>query len=200
MSARTGAEITPETVHFNHHIVQTPKITQVDRIHKSTTELTKTIINNPSKNTLKHVNAIIKLRMLLQERKENRQKWPAEPEAIKIYARQPNITSVGAANSEGANKVPPTSHLATISQGDKNDNPHTDPTLSHPRCYLCSHVPHVAASVIIEEPHHVKTFTGPLKFGDPPLSNTSTFETNNQPQSYVPPNYMYDNIDPDSGK
>ena len=44
------------------------------------------------------------------------------------------------------------------------------------------------------------TFTGPRKFGDPPLSNKSTFETNNQPQTYVPPNYAYAIVDPESGK
>ena len=46
----------------------------------------------------------------------------------------------------------------------------------------------------------MKTFTGPRKFGDPPLSNKSTFETNNQPQTYVPPNYAYAIVDPESGK
>ena len=65
---KTGTEITPDTVQFNHHIVQTPKITLADRIHKATTELTKAIRNEPSKNTLEHVDAIIKLRTLQQER------------------------------------------------------------------------------------------------------------------------------------
>ena len=43
------AESTPTTVQFNHHIVQTPKITQADRIHKATTEKTKAIRNEPLK-------------------------------------------------------------------------------------------------------------------------------------------------------
>ena len=120
-------------------------------------ELTKAIRNEQSQNTLKHVYAITKLCTLLKERKQTRQKGPAKTEPIKIYARQLNITSEGAANSEGANKIPP--------------------TLTQPRYYLCYHALHVAASIIIEEPHHVRTFTGPRKFGDPPVSNKSTFET-----------------------
>ena len=137
-------------------------------------ELTKAIENEPSKNTLEHVHAIITLRTILQERKQMRQKGPTEPEPIEINARQPNITSEGATTYEGANKI---------------------------RQYsLCSHVRHVAASFIIEEPHHVNTFTGRKKFGNPPLSNKSTFETNNQPQIYVPPNYAYAIVDPGSGK
>ena len=64
--SKTGAESTPDTVQFNHHIIQTQKITQADRIHKTTTELTKATRNEPSKNTLKHVNAIIKLLTLLK--------------------------------------------------------------------------------------------------------------------------------------
>ena len=43
------------------------KITQADRIHKSTTEWTKVIRNEPSKNNLKHIDTLIKMRMLLQE-------------------------------------------------------------------------------------------------------------------------------------
>ena len=46
----------------------------------------------------------------------------------------------------------------------------------------------------------MKTLTEPRKFGDPPLSEKSTFETNNQPQTYVPPNYSYAIVDPNSGK
>ena len=46
----------------------------------------------------------------------------------------------------------------------------------------------------------MKTFIGLQKFGNPPLSNKSTFETNNQPQIYVPPNYAYAIVDPESGK
>ena len=146
---KTGAESTPNNVQFNHHIFQTPKITQADRIHKATTELTKAVRNEPSKNTLEHIDTIIKMRTLLQERKGNWQKGPAEPEAIKIYTRQPNITSKGSATYEGSNKVPPTSHLPKISQDNENDNPHANPTLSQPWYYLCSHALHVAASVII---------------------------------------------------
>ena len=97
-------------------------------------ELTKAIENEPSKNTLEHVHAIITLRTILQERKQMRQKGPTEPEPIEINARQPNITSEGATTYEGANKI---------------------------RQYsLCSHVRHVVTSFIIEEPHHVNTFTG----------------------------------------
>ena len=113
---------------------------------------------------------------------------------------QPNITSEGASTSEGDNKIPPASHLPIISQYNENNNPQTDPTLSQPRCSLSSHALHVAESAIIEEPHHVKTFTGPRKFSDPPLSNKSTFETNNQPQTYVTPNYVYAIVNPESGK
>ena len=69
VSKKKGAESTLQTVQFNHQIVQKPTITQADRIHKATLELTKSIKNEPSKNTLKHVNAIIKLRTILQERK-----------------------------------------------------------------------------------------------------------------------------------
>ena len=76
VSEITGAERTLDTVQFNHHIVQTPTITQADIIHKATMELTKSIKNEPSKNTLEHVNAIIKLCMLLQERKQIRQNGP----------------------------------------------------------------------------------------------------------------------------
>ena len=64
--SKTGAESTPDTVQFNHHIFRTPKITQAYRIHKATTELTKAIRNEPFKNTLEHVDEIIKLRTLLQ--------------------------------------------------------------------------------------------------------------------------------------
>ena len=46
----------------------------------------------------------------------------------------------------------------------------------------------------------MKTFSGPQNFGNPPLSNKSTFETNNQPQTYAPPNYAYDIVNPESGK
>ena len=73
---KTGAESTTNTIQFNHHIFQTPKITKADRIHKETMELTKAIKNEPSENTLEHVNVIIKLRTILQERK-------------KIYKRDP---------------------------------------------------------------------------------------------------------------
>ena len=112
--------------------------------------------------------------MLLQERKRIQQNGPTEPEPIKIHARQPNITSKGAATSEGSNKIPQYS--------------------------FCSHALHVSASVIITEPKHVKTFTGPRKFGDPPLSNKSTFEANNKPQIYIPTNYAYYIVNTDSGK
>ena len=74
---KTGAEITPDTVQFKHHIAQTPKITQADKTHKATTELTKAIRNQPLKNTLQHVDTIIKLCTLLQEQKGNQQKGPA---------------------------------------------------------------------------------------------------------------------------
>ena len=116
-----------------------------------------------------------------------------------MYARRPNITSDVAATSEGANKVPQTLHLPIISQNDKNDNPHEYLTLLQQQYSLRSHALHVAASVIIKEPHHVKTFTQHRKFGDPPLSDKSKFETNNQPLTYVPPNYAYAIIDPNSG-
>ena len=43
VSEKTGAEGKPNTVQFNHHIVQTPTITQTDSIHKATMELTKAI-------------------------------------------------------------------------------------------------------------------------------------------------------------
>ena len=70
--------------------------------------------------------------MLLQERKETRKKWPAEPEPIKIYAPQPNITSEGAATSEGTNEIPPTSHLPIISQDKKmTTQRQTWPYLNH---------------------------------------------------------------------
>ena len=105
---------------------------------------------------IKHVNTIITLRTILQERKQIRKKGPTEPEPIKIHACQPNTTSDGASTSKGINKIPLES--------------------------LRSHARHVAASVIIEESHHVKTFTEPQKVGDTPLSNKSNFETKNQPQ------------------
>ena len=146
---KTGTESTPGTVQFNHHIVQTPTITQADSIHKAAMELNKAIKNEPSKNTLEHVDAIIKLRIILQERKQRLQKIP-EPEPIEIYARKPNITSKGAATSEGANTIP--------------------------QYYFRSQALRVAASVIIEETNHVKTFTGPQNFGDPPLSKNQPFK------------------------
>ena len=76
VSSKTGAESTPDTVQFNHHIVQTPTITQADRIHKSTMELTKAIKNELSKNTLEHIDAIINLLTILQERKKIDKKDP----------------------------------------------------------------------------------------------------------------------------
>ena len=69
-AGKTGMESTHDTVHFNHQIFQTPTITQADWIHKATVELTKAIKNEPSKNTLEHVDTIIKLRTILQERKK----------------------------------------------------------------------------------------------------------------------------------
>ena len=71
VSEKTGAEIPHDTVQYTQHIVQKPTITQADRIHKATMELTKSIKNEPSKNTLAHAGAIITLRTILQERKKS---------------------------------------------------------------------------------------------------------------------------------
>ena len=122
VSTHTGAQSVTDTVKFQHHVVTVPNVTPADRIIEATRALSRALKNMPPEAPPHQLDAIQRLRTVLQEQPQQSAASEGAENAGPIRTSEGAQQSISSP-SEGAQTVPPPNpHLPFITQDDDDAN------------------------------------------------------------------------------